>query len=75
MIHEGLCDHESFEPVPVELTGTCHYFQLFVVNRIELVRERKFSKAVIPEGMSSGKFESAEGEYLITAGLSASLES
>jgi alpha-L-rhamnosidase len=27
MVHEGLSDHESLEPVPVELTGTCHYLQ------------------------------------------------
>lgn len=27
MVHEGLSDHESLEPVPVELIGTCHYLQ------------------------------------------------
>ena len=27
IVHEGLSDHESLEPVPVELTGTCHYLQ------------------------------------------------
>lgn len=27
MIDDGLSDHESLEPVPVELTGTCHYLQ------------------------------------------------
>ncbi|HNR41043.1 MAG TPA: family 78 glycoside hydrolase catalytic domain [Bacteroidales bacterium] len=27
MVHKGLSDHESLEPVPVELTGTCHYLQ------------------------------------------------
>lgn len=27
MVHEGLSDHESLEPVPVELTGTSHYLQ------------------------------------------------
>jgi alpha-L-rhamnosidase len=27
MVNEGLSDHESLEPVPVELTGTCHYLQ------------------------------------------------
>ena len=27
IVHEGLSDHESLEPVPVELIGTCHYLQ------------------------------------------------
>jgi alpha-L-rhamnosidase len=27
MVEKGLSDHESLEPVPVELTGTCHYLQ------------------------------------------------
>jgi len=27
IIDRGLADHESLEPVPVELTGTCHYLQ------------------------------------------------
>jgi len=27
IVHKGLSDHESLEPVPVELTGTCHYLQ------------------------------------------------
>ncbi|MEX2235267.1 MAG: family 78 glycoside hydrolase catalytic domain [Cyclobacteriaceae bacterium] len=27
MVDEGLSDHESLEPVPVELTGTTHYIQ------------------------------------------------
>jgi len=27
MVHKGLSDHESLEPVPVELIGTCHYLQ------------------------------------------------
>jgi alpha-L-rhamnosidase len=27
MVDEGLSDHESLEPVPVQLTGTCHYLQ------------------------------------------------
>ena len=26
-VDEGLSDHESMEPVPVRLTGTCHYLQ------------------------------------------------
>ena len=27
IVDEGLGDHESLEPVPVQLTGTCHYLQ------------------------------------------------
>ena len=27
LVEEGLSDHESLEPVPVQLTGTCHYLQ------------------------------------------------
>ncbi len=27
LVDEGLSDHESMEPVPVELTGTSHYYQ------------------------------------------------
>ncbi len=27
IVDEGLSDHESLEPVPVQLTGTCHYLQ------------------------------------------------
>ncbi len=27
LVNEGLGDHESLEPVPVQLTGTCHYLQ------------------------------------------------
>jgi alpha-L-rhamnosidase len=27
IVDKGLSDHESLEPVPVELTGTCHYLQ------------------------------------------------
>ncbi len=27
IVDSGLGDHESLEPVPVELTGTCHYLQ------------------------------------------------
>ncbi len=27
VVDSGLSDHESLEPVPVELTGTCHYLQ------------------------------------------------
>ncbi len=27
LVDQGLSDHESLKPVPVELTGTCHYIQ------------------------------------------------
>lgn len=27
LVEQGLSDHESLEPVPVTLTGTCHYLQ------------------------------------------------
>ena len=27
IVNKGLSDHESMEPVPVQLTGTCHYLQ------------------------------------------------
>jgi alpha-L-rhamnosidase len=27
IVDKGLSDHESMEPVPVQLTGTCHYLQ------------------------------------------------
>jgi len=27
LVDKGLSDHESMEPVPVQLTGTCHYLQ------------------------------------------------
>ncbi len=27
LVEQGLSDHESLEPVPVQLTGTCHYLQ------------------------------------------------
>ncbi|MDX1284020.1 MAG: family 78 glycoside hydrolase catalytic domain, partial [Draconibacterium sp.] len=27
LVNTGLSDHESLEPVPVQLTGTCHYLQ------------------------------------------------
>ncbi|HPJ60664.1 MAG TPA: family 78 glycoside hydrolase catalytic domain [Bacteroidales bacterium] len=48
MVHEGLSDHESLEPVPVELTGTCHYLrcarimQVFASVMGDEVNEKKF---------------------------------
>ncbi len=50
MVHEGLSDHESLEPVPVELTGTCHYLQCarvmqtFAAVMGDKENERKFAQ-------------------------------
>lgn len=30
-VKDGLSDHESLEPVPVQLTGTCHYLQCALI--------------------------------------------
>jgi alpha-L-rhamnosidase len=46
----GLSDHESLEPVPVELTGTCHYLQCarimttFAAEMGDTANEEKFSE-------------------------------
>jgi len=34
MVEKGLSDHESLEPVPVQLTGTCHYYQCAQIMEI-----------------------------------------
>jgi alpha-L-rhamnosidase len=34
MVDFGLSDHESLEPVPVQLTGTCHYLQCANIMKI-----------------------------------------
>jgi alpha-L-rhamnosidase len=50
IVKEGLSDHESLEPVPVELTGTCHYLQCarimedFAKIMDDKVGEEKFRK-------------------------------
>ena len=50
MVHEGLSDHESLEPVPVKLTGTCHYLQCarimqtFATVMGDEENERKFAQ-------------------------------
>ncbi len=31
LVNKGLSDHESMEPVPVQLTGTCHYLQCALI--------------------------------------------
>lgn len=33
LVDEGLSDHESLDPVPVQLTGTCHYLQCARIMR------------------------------------------
>ena len=50
LVREGLSDHESMEPVPVELTGTCHYLQCARVMQAfasvmgDMENERKFAQ-------------------------------
>lgn len=34
LVDKGLSDHESLEPVPVQLTGTCHYLQCARIMKI-----------------------------------------
>ena len=33
LVDQGLSDHESLEPVPVQLTGTCHYLQCALIMK------------------------------------------
>lgn len=33
LVDKGLSDHESLEPVPVQLTGTCHYLQCALIMK------------------------------------------
>jgi alpha-L-rhamnosidase len=53
IVHAGLSDHESLEPVPVELTGTCHYLQCarimaeFAKAMDDRAGEEKYSKMAI----------------------------
>jgi alpha-L-rhamnosidase len=50
IVDSGLSDHESLEPVPVELTGTCHYlFCARIMQRFALLTgntkdEKKYSE-------------------------------
>jgi alpha-L-rhamnosidase len=50
LVDEGLSDHESLEPVPVELTGTCHYLQCarimttFAAEMGDTANEEKYSE-------------------------------
>ncbi|MBN2524433.1 MAG: hypothetical protein JXB24_14260, partial [Bacteroidales bacterium] len=36
------------------------------VQKVEIIKESKPIKTIVPEGSSSGKFELSEGEFLIT---------
>ena len=49
MVEEGLSDHESLEPVPVQLTGTCHYLQC--------ARIMKVFAAVMGDNLNESKYE------------------
>ena len=50
IVDQGLSDHESLEPVPVQLTGTCHYLQCarimkkFASVMGDKVNEQKYEK-------------------------------
>jgi len=50
VVDEGLSDHESLEPVPVQLTGTCHYLQCarimkkFASVMGDLAAEKKYER-------------------------------
>ena len=52
IVDKGLSDHESLEPVPVELTGTLHYLQsarimkLFSSLMNNKLNEKKYKVAV-----------------------------
>ncbi|MCP3927612.1 MAG: family 78 glycoside hydrolase catalytic domain [Bacteroidetes bacterium] len=53
LVDNGLSDHESMEPVPVELTGTCHYLQSARIMKTfasvmgDLESEEKYEKLAI----------------------------
>ncbi|MCF6333737.1 MAG: glycoside hydrolase family 78 protein [Draconibacterium sp.] len=54
IIDSGLSDHESLEPVPVELTGTCHYLQCakIMVEFAEFMEDQEAAR----------KYRNLEGE-------------
>lgn len=49
MVNDGLSDHESMQPVPVQLTGTAHYLQcarimqIFAVVMGDVASEKKYA--------------------------------
>jgi len=46
MVDKGLSDHESLEPVPVQLTGTCHYLQCArIMKTFAVLMEDKTNEA------------------------------
>ena len=49
LVEEGLSDHESLEPVPVQLTGTCHYLQC--------ARIMKTFASIMGDDINSEKYE------------------
>jgi len=49
LVDQGLSDHESLEPVPVQLTGTCHYLQC--------ARIMKTFASVMGDQLSEDKYE------------------
>ncbi len=49
IVEKGLSDHESMEPVPVQLTGTCHYLQC--------ARLMKTFASVMGDKTSESKYE------------------
>jgi len=49
IVDKGLSDHESMEPVPVQLTGTCHYLQC--------ARIMKTFASVMGDAKSEEKYE------------------
>jgi alpha-L-rhamnosidase len=63
LVRKGLSDHESMEPVPVELTGTGHYLQCARIMKTfasvmgDLESEEKYEKMAIKlQGLVKAKF-------------------
>ncbi|NQU52665.1 MAG: family 78 glycoside hydrolase catalytic domain, partial [Bacteroidetes bacterium] len=63
LVDKGLSDHESMEPVPVELTGTCHYLQCarimktFASEMGDRESEKKYEELAIKlHGLVKAKF-------------------
>jgi alpha-L-rhamnosidase len=54
IVESGLSDHESMEPVPVQLTGTCHYLQC--------ARIMKTFASVMGDKANEAKYETLAGE-------------
>lgn len=54
IVESGLSDHESLEPVPVQLTGTCHYLQC--------ARIMKTFAALMGDKANEAKYDMLAGE-------------